>query len=349
VALGPPDAEPSAGLFNTLTRAPPPPAPAAGDGAALASQRHLADLLMDFDALRLVRTLGRCTTLREDPETGELIVVRSLSRRAGEASDPNVVEQVSFLLDCPHPCFLRLVGWSFPSDAPDNRLGVIGTEYAPLGSLETLMRERQSGRSVVFLEGTGLAILVCGLVRGLRYLHGRELIHTALAPSLIFVTKSGRVRIGGVESTRDLSLDVTLTRGFGSPLYQAPELNEADDPEFPPAVDVYSFGLILYEMLFGEPVFPPDAGLKRIAELAAGSERPVLPRGVCIGVRRILQRSWSADPLVRDSFEEIERQLDAMDFQITPGVDAAQVRAYLAELDDFEVQKRASKPTTKSS
>jgi serine/threonine protein kinase len=219
-------------------------------------------------------------------------------------------------------------------------IGAIGVEYASQGSLESLLRERQSGRSVSCLSGTGLAIVVCGLVRGLRYLHGRELIHGNLMPSVILISESGRVKIGGVERTRDLSLSVTLSRGLGCPMYRAPELYAADGCEDCPwAVDVYSFGLILYELLFGSPVFPVDAGLDRLAELAAGSVRPAVPSDVSVGVRRILYRSWSPEPLIRDSFEEIERQLDLMDFQLTPGVDAAVVRAYLSELDGFEGNK----------
>lgn len=156
------------------------------------------------------------------------------------------------------------------------------------------------------------------------------------------------MKIGGVERSRDLSLDVTLTRGFGSPLYKAPELSGDEGWEDCPwAIDVYSFGLILYEMLFGSPIFPADAGLKRLLELAASFERPVLPRGVSFSVRRIILRSWSAEPAVRDSFEEIERQLEKMEFAITPGVDAARVRAYLSELDGFEAQKQSSELRTR--
>jgi hypothetical protein len=95
-------------------------------------------------------------------------------------------------------------------------------------------------------------------------------------------------------------------------------------------------------------LFPADAGLRRLAKIAAGSERPILPSKLSVAVRRILPRAWSADPIVRCSFEEIERGLEMIDLKITPGVDSALMTAYLSDLDDFEAQKCSIQRKTKS-
>jgi serine/threonine-protein kinase len=80
-----------------------------------------------------------------------------------------------------------------------------------------------------------------------------------LKPANILLDKRGHPTIGDLGSGRFCDLRQTATSGVGTPLYMAPELYEAAD--YTGSVDVYSFSLIAYKVLVGEPVFPATTTL----------------------------------------------------------------------------------------
>jgi serine/threonine protein kinase len=98
------------------------------------------------------------------------------------------------------------------------------------------------------------------------------------------------------------------------------------------AVDVYSFGLILYELIVGRPVFPRDTPLGKLHSLAARTSPPKFPPEMSSGLKQIIQQSWSADPMIRSSFDVIWGQLEAMKFAITPKIGVERVMNYIRQI-----------------
>jgi hypothetical protein len=76
-----------------------------------------------------------------------------------------------------------------------------------------------------------------GLCRALNEAHERGVIHRGLDPSRVEVESDGRCELGGAIS------------GTAAPAYRAPELGEGGSPS--PQSDIYSAGVICYEMLSG--------------------------------------------------------------------------------------------------
>jgi serine/threonine protein kinase len=94
------------------------------------------------------------------------------------------------------------------------------------------------------------------LVDAVRYVHARRVIHRDLKPSNVLVTHEGEVRLLDFGSARALAdLDprpAPLTRLYGqalTPDYASPELFCGDSGN--EASDVYSLGIVLYELLTG--------------------------------------------------------------------------------------------------
>jgi serine/threonine protein kinase len=122
-------------------------------------------------------------------------------------------------------------------------------------------------------------------------------------------------------------LSFTLTRGVGAAYYKAPEMYEDDD--YTSAIDVYSFAIMLYEMLVGEYIFPlPIAEIALVKNVVTGvrSRFPVTLNDTIVG---IIRRCWSADAKDRDTFEQIWSHFKRLDFQLTPNVDRARVEAFV--------------------
>jgi serine/threonine protein kinase len=83
-------------------------------------------------------------------------------------------------------------------------------------------------------------------------------VHRDLKPEDILIDERGFAQIGDLGSSRLFDLGLTLTTHVRTPLYMAPETY--DESDYTPAGGIDSFGLILYELVVGEPVFRPTIG-----------------------------------------------------------------------------------------
>ena len=88
------------------------------------------------------------------------------------------------------------------------------------------------------------------VANGLAYVHSKGVIHRDVKPDNIWIDGSGNVKIidFGVAKTEAFSITAT---GYtlGTPYYMAPEQVRGERPA--PAVDIYSFGVLLFELVTG--------------------------------------------------------------------------------------------------
>jgi serine/threonine protein kinase len=115
----------------------------------------------------------------------------------------------------------------------------------------------------------------------LDYAHKQGVIHRDVKPSNILVARDGRVVLGDFGLAMDLQ-DGSLGETFGTPHYISPEQASRSANAIPQS-DLYSLGVILYEMLVGVVPFndpsPTSVALQHITELppAPRSINPELP------------------------------------------------------------------------
>jgi WD40 repeat protein len=120
--------------------------------------------------------------------------------------------------------------------------------------------------------------------------HRLGIVHRDLKPANILLTADGEPKVSDFGLARSIGSDVRLTRTgqlVGTPSYMAPEQVEAGDGDVGPPADVYSMGVILYELLTGHPPFRAATTLQTL-ELARSRE-PVPPRRTQPAVPRDLE------------------------------------------------------------
>lgn len=88
----------------------------------------------------------------------------------------------------------------------------------------------------------------------LDYAHGRGVTHRDIKPANIMLTNKGEVKICDFGIAQRTHTELTQVLGwFGSPLYMSPE--QARDGPVTPQSDLFSLGVVMYELLTGKPPF----------------------------------------------------------------------------------------------
>lgn len=118
--------------------------------------------------------------------------------------------------------------------------------------------------------------LLAQVAAALNYAHERGLVHRDVKPANIMLTPENQVILTDFGIARMVSGGERLTQtgtGIGTPAYMAPEQAEGRADLGPPA-DIYSLGVILYEMLTGQVPFTADTPLAVLLKVIADPVPP---------------------------------------------------------------------------
>ncbi|MEU3569206.1 serine/threonine-protein kinase [Kitasatospora sp. NPDC036755] len=137
--------------------------------------------------------------------------------------------------------------------------------------------------------------LVAGALDALHAAHRREIVHRDVKPSNLMVRDDGRVAVTDFGIARALA-STKLTAPFaiiGTALYMSPE--QAEGADLGPATDLYSIGVVCYELLTGEPPYSGDGPLQ-IALKHVNQPVPELPETFPAPVRALVARALAKKP-----------------------------------------------------
>jgi hypothetical protein len=157
-------------------------------------------------------------------------------------------------------------------------------------------------------KATDLALQICS---GLKEAHAQGIVHRDLKPENVMIDAQGNVKIMDFGIARSMEAGTRLTGTMvGTPAYMAPEQVAGKPVDY--RTDVYSLGLMLYEMFTGAPAFSADnsiaVALKQIREEppAPHEIEPNIP----VGIERVILKCLEKDPARRfQSIAELETSL----------------------------------------
>jgi serine/threonine-protein kinase len=180
-------------------------------------------------------------------------------------------------------------------------------EYVDGPSLRELLRARPRPLPI------GIAThVVMAAAAGIGHAHGRGIIHADISPSNLLLATSGEVRVADFGIARKVGHGHGMVEGKWA--YMPPE--QARGEALTPAADVFSLGIVLFELLAGRHPFVPSAGdpADNHAPRRMSTVRAVRPE-VPPALEAIVERCLAYDPSARlPTMHDVIEAIDAVRF-----------------------------------
>ena len=196
------------------------------------------------------------------------------------------LEQVKYFAQIDHPNLVSIEDRGEVDGIPYLVMAFAGTE-----TLRDLMVE---DRAPTPEEKAPLVRSFLQAARGLQALHERSLVHFDIKPANVFI-KGGVARLGDYGLSKLVTHSRgSLSMGRGTPYYMAPEMLQRRGDE---RSDVYSMGVMLYELLCGKVPFTGDSEWEVLRKHE--NQAPALPAHLTPTERAVLTRCLQKDPADR--------------------------------------------------
>lgn len=277
----------------------------------IASDRRPGDLIGPYRLIRLLGEGGMAEVWLAQRADGSIKreVALKLPRLRRDRQDlaSRFARECDILAALEHPHIARL----YDAGISDDHLPYLAMEYVRGEKLTTWCDQLRLGVA----ERLQLVLQVLDAVQ---YAHAHQVIHRDIKPSNILVNEAGQVQLLDFGVAKLLAQDEQLTIAYGramTPDYASPELARGDPAE--PGSDVYSLGVLLYELLTGcapyrikargsgaqleraiiaAAVLPPSMNLAPEAGAARGTTQEKLARRLRGDLDAIVLKALAKDP-----------------------------------------------------
>lgn len=202
--------------------------------------------------------------------------------------------EVSLLLRLKHPNII-----TFIAACKKPPVFCIITEYLSGGTLRKFLHQQEPHSLPVKL----VLKLALDIAHGMQYLHSQGILHRDLKSENLLLDEEMCVKVAdfGISC---LESQCGSAKGFtGTYRWMAPEMIK--EKQHTKKVDVYSFGIILWELLTALTPFDDLTAEQAAYAVCQKNARPPLPSTCPRALRQLINRCWSKNPKKRPDFEEI--------------------------------------------
>ena len=150
------------------------------------------------------------------------------------------------------------------------------------------------------------------IAKALEHAHGRGIVHRDIKPHNVMVLKNGSVKVMDFGIARMMSQGNTLTKeALGSVHYISPE--QAKGGRVDNRSDIYSLGVVMYEMMAGRPPYDGDSPVSvAIQHINGGAVMPsTLNPNIPDGLEQIIMKAMAHE--ISDRYVSATRMLSDMD------------------------------------
>lgn len=181
-----------------------------------------------------------------------------------------------------HPNIVAIYDTGAEADGEHGERHYIVMEYCERGSLDEMLRTQRSFDSARVAD---IGATICDAVG---YAHQRDIVHRDIKPANVLVASDRSLKVAdfGIAKAAFVTGDVTTSgKILGTVTYVSPEQLEGKEPD--PRSDLYSIGVLLYELLTGRPPFRDESHLATAMKHLR--EMPPPPRSLRADIDRTLE------------------------------------------------------------
>ncbi|XP_042411643.1 serine/threonine/tyrosine-protein kinase HT1-like [Zingiber officinale] len=178
------------------------------------------------------------------------------------------------------------------------------TEYLPGGSLRAFMHKLEH-KSLALEKLISMALEIA---RGMEYIHSQGVIHRDLKPENIIFDQDFCIKIVDFGIACEEAYCDALTEDDGTYRWMAPEMIK--HKPYGRKVDVYSFGLLLWEMTAGKIPYEEMTPIQAAFAVVDKNLRPPIPTDCPRPLQALIEQCWSILPEKRPEFWQIVKVLE---------------------------------------
>lgn len=202
----------------------------------------------------------------------------------------HIYSEKNIMMSCRSPFIARLY-----NTYRDNKYVYMLMEACLGGELWTILRDRGH-----FDDGATLFYTAC-VIEAFDYLHSRNIIYRDLKPENLLLDSHGYVKLVDFGFSKLLGVTSKTWTFCGTPEYVAPEiiLNKGHDR----AVDYWSLGILIFELLTGTPPFTSPDPMKTYNIILKGIDQIEFPRIVNRAAQALIKRLCREMPVERLGYQ----------------------------------------------
>jgi serine/threonine protein kinase len=184
-------------------------------------------------------------------------------------------------------------------------------EYVPGGSLRAFLR-KQSGP----MPMKSILSMALDVALGMEYLHSQGVVHRDLKSENLVLTDDLHLKltdfgVGCLETECDMRSAET-----GTLRWMAPEM--ISHKHYSKKVDVYSFGIVLWELVTGLLPFQNMTPVQVAYAVVNKNLRPPIPEDCPAALRNLMEQCWNSCPERRPNFYQIVQTLEDLEHLMEP-------------------------------
>eukprot|EP01130_Rhizamoeba_saxonica_P017473 TRINITY_DN8480_c0_g1_i1.p1 TRINITY_DN8480_c0_g1~~TRINITY_DN8480_c0_g1_i1.p1 ORF type:complete len:1015 (-),score=236.17 TRINITY_DN8480_c0_g1_i1:28-3072(-) len=255
---------------------------------------------IDEHELEYGRKLGQGTfaIVYEGTYREQTVAIKVFSESSLAFRLEDFFKEVAIMCILSHPHILHFEGACIERKRDAESVFMIVTEIMQRGSLKDMIANGPLPIEKVLKYGVHIS-------RAMVYIHNVDIIHRDLKCDNVLINDDDVAKVADLGLAREIDIDNGMTLMAGTPKWEAPEVMVMKKGRrlYSTSADVYSFGMVLFEMVSGEEPFKDIHDIFELKKAVVDkNKRPKIPKKTPSHLQQVIKSCWDAKPSKRPTF-----------------------------------------------